>query len=162
MGRAATIVLPLIAAAVAPAVIAVALMALFSGDLTGASAIGLMVFIVAAAHVLLLGVPGFAFLYWRNWVRWWSLTALGFVAGCIPAGIVFWPPRYEKREYASSWQEDGVWTMIDGVPTLAGWLIYGKGIAWFGALGAVGALAFWFTRTRLMRSDKSLERTREE
>jgi len=159
MGRIATVVLPFIAAAVAPAVIAVALIALLTGDLTGAPAIGMLVLIVAAAHVLLLGVPAFALLYWRNCVRWWSLTALGFVVGCIPAGILFWPPRYEKRTYASSWQEDGVWKMIDGLPTLAGWLKYGKGLVWFGVLGAIGALAFWFTRMRLTRTNKSLERT---
>ena len=157
MGRVATIVLPFIAAAVVPAVIVVALIGLLTGDLAGAAPVGMLVLMVAAAHVLLLGVPVFAFLYWRNWVRWWSLTAFGFVVGCIPAGIIFWPPRYERRQYASSWQEDGVWTMIDGMPTLAGWLEFGKRLAWFGALGAVGALAFWFTRRRLMRSSKSLD-----
>jgi hypothetical protein len=33
--------------------------------------------------------------------------------------------------------------MVDGIPTLAGWLNYMKGIAIFAAAGAVTGLTFW-------------------
>src|SRR6266849_8771845 len=38
-----------------------------------------------------------------------------------------------------------VQTMLDGVPTLAGWLQYLQGLLFFGAFGALGGIAFWAT-----------------
>jgi len=35
--------------------------------------------------------------------------------------------------------------MLDGVPTLAGWLQYLQGLLFFGAFGALGGIAFWAT-----------------
>jgi hypothetical protein len=51
-------------------------------------------------------------------------------------------------------------TVINGVPTKEGWIEYAQGIAAMGGYGALGGAAFWFV-WRIMRSNKSLERTRE-
>jgi hypothetical protein len=51
---------------------------------------------------------------------------------------------------------DGVQTMIEGVPTLAGWLQYLEGVFFFGACGACGGLFFWFS-LRIMSSNRSFK-----
>lgn len=100
---------------------------------------------VAAGHVLVLGLPGFLILRTLNAIRWWSTVSVGFVLGCIPVAVWAWPFRYaELRSSASHWGgEKMVHTMINGVPTLEGWLSYGGVVAFMGACGAVGGLGFW-------------------
>jgi hypothetical protein len=44
--------------------------------------------------------------------------------------------------------------MINGMPTLAGWWNFAQEMSLFGAFGAAGALAMWFTRKRLTSTDK--------
>ncbi len=97
---------------------------------------------ISAAHVLALGVPAYAFLRWRNAVCWWSTLVTGFILGAIPVAIVSWPLRHAASKSSST--VNGVQTMIDGVPTAAGWMQYLEGLALFGAFGAVAAFAFWF------------------
>jgi len=97
---------------------------------------------------VVLGIPAYALLRWRNAVRWWSTVATGFALGALPAAILFWPLRYSELKASSS--SDGVQTMVDGTPTLAGWMQYVGGLSFFGACGAVGALSFWLVmRKRL-------------
>jgi hypothetical protein len=157
MSRGIAIGLPTVAAVLAPTVVASAYFFVLGGVSREILIIALWVLVVAAAHVLLLGLPIYALLYRLNRVHWWSLTAFGFVAGSVPFGAFSWP-LWNASPGASS-QENGVWTMIDGIPTVDGWIQFGKGLIWFGALGAIGAFSFWFARER-MRSNKSLERTR--
>jgi len=48
--------------------------------------------------------------------------------------------------------------MIDGVPTMAGWVQYLAGVGQMGALGVVGAFAFWLVQRRwglTMRSSRN-------
>ena len=146
-----------LAAAVAPTLVASLYFAVLSGGAPDVAFIALLAFAIAAAHVIVLGIPSYVLLRRIGLLRWWSLTALGYVAGCIPVAIFLWPLRYAGP--GSSSQENGVWTMIDGIPTTAGWLRYAGSVALLGMLGAVGAIAFWFSHKRLMRSNSSLERT---
>ena len=158
MRQVGAIVLPALMAAVAPTVATTAYfiaLGAISPDLWGISLIAL---VVAVGHVVFLGLPGFVWLYKLNCARWWSITMLGFVAGSLPIGVLTWPLR--SGHAGSSTQLNGVWTMIDGIPTAAGWSQYGAGIAFYGALGALGAASFWLTRER-MRSNNSLERSRD-
>jgi len=105
---------------------------------------------ISAAHVVVLGIPAYALLRWRKAIRWWSTIATGFILGAIPVAVVAWPLRY--AELKSSSTVDGVQTMIDGMPTIAGWTQYFEGLSFFGACGALGAFAFWLTaRTRFQR-----------
>jgi hypothetical protein len=95
----------------------------------------------AAAFVVVLGVPTYLLLRKLNAVCWWSTIGAGFILGAIPMAIFTWPLRYS--ELRSSASVDGVQTMIDGVPTLEGWVQYASAVSFVGACGAVGALAFW-------------------
>ena len=45
----------------------------------------------AGAHVVTLGLPAFLVLKRLGLVRWWTLAASGFVAGCIPQALLSWP-----------------------------------------------------------------------
>jgi len=96
---------------------------------------------VATAFVVVLGVPAYFLLRKLNAVRWWSTVATGFILGAVPYTIFAWPLQY--AELHSSSTVDGVQTMIDGIPTAAGWIQFTSAALFFGACGAVGALAFW-------------------
>ena len=98
----------------------------------------------ASLGVLVLGVPAFFVLRWRKVIRWWSTTLSGFVLGCLPVIVLQWPVEFGRRGSSSHWNgERMVFTEIDGVPTLKGWLSYLQEVVVMGAFGAVAALAFW-------------------
>lgn len=99
---------------------------------------------VSAAHVIALGIPAYLLLRWRGLLRWWSVLLVGFTLGSIPAGVFSWPLRYAGSRSSAS--VNGVDTMIDGVPTMAGWLHYVGGASFFGACGLVAAAAFCAVR----------------
>ena len=97
-------------------------------------------FAISTAHVVALGVPAYFLLRWRRLFRWWSTLLAGFVLGAIPVAVISWPLRYASPGSFSS--SDGVPTMVNGIPTMAGWLQYAGGVSFFGACGLVAAAAF--------------------
>jgi hypothetical protein len=98
-------------------------------------------FVVSAAHVAVLGVPAFLLLRWRNAIVWWSATLSGFILGAMPTAALTWPLRYPELHTPTT--IDGVQTMINGTPTIAGWLHFASGLGFMGFLGAVGGKSFW-------------------
>ena len=109
---------------------------------------------ISALHVFLLGAPAYALLRWRKAVRWWSIIASGFILAATSIALWSWPLRYPELKTSASF--NGVQTMIDGVPTAAGWLQYAQGVVFFGALGALSGLAFWLV-SRGMSSSNSFK-----
>lgn len=109
--------------------------------------------IVSFGHVLILGVPAYLIVSRFYMVKWWSAIVGGFLLGSIPIAIFTWPLRYPLLKISSS--SNGVPIMIDGVPTIAGWLEYISGFSFFGACGAVGAMMFWVVAA----PNKSFKRT---
>ena len=106
--------------------------------------------VVSAAHVFALGLPVAVLAIWTGQIRWWVAVLAGFAVGCIPIGWMSWPLKYpEMKTTTRHWNgERMVDTMVNGVPTIDGWLQYALGTAVFGALGAVGGLAFWLVWKR--------------
>jgi hypothetical protein len=100
----------------------------------------------ATAYVVILGVPAFLLLRKLRGIRWWSTIGTGFILGSLPVAILTWPLRYPELRTSAS--VDGVQTMVDGTPTVAGWVQYASGFSTVGFLGAVGALAFWVVSRR--------------
>lgn len=95
---------------------------------------------ISAAHVMALGIPAYLLLRWRGLFRWWSALLAGFALGSIPVGVFSWPLHYAGSRSSAS--VNGVETMIDGVPTMAGWLQYVEGVSFFGACGLGAAAVF--------------------
>jgi hypothetical protein len=96
--------------------------------------------LISAAYVIALGIPAYIVLRWRNAVHWWSTIASGFILGAAPVAVLLWPLRNSQGASASF---DGIRTMVNGVPTFAGWLQYLESVAFFGVCGAAAATAFW-------------------
>lgn len=96
---------------------------------------------ISSGFVLILGLPVYLLLRYFKKIFWWSTLLSGFCLGAIPAGIFTWPLRYAGPGSYS--KVNGVETMVDGVPTMAGWLQFVEGVLFFGGLGFVAALAFW-------------------
>ena len=107
--------------------------------------------LISAAYVIVLGMPAYAVLRWRNAVRGWSTIATGFVLGAAPVAVLLWPLRNSRGASATI---DGVSTIVNGVPTIAGWLQYLESVASFGVCGAAAATAFWFIARGPNRSSK--------
>lgn len=100
-----------------------------------------MSFIVSGAYVVILGLPTYFVMRRLNAIRWWSTIIAGSVLGAVPMAILSWPLQYSGT--GASAIIDGVETLVNGVPTTAGWLQYLLSLAYFGGFGAVSALAFW-------------------
>lgn len=104
--------------------------------------------LVALAHVLLLGLPAFFALRRLGRLKTRTITVAGLLAGALPMAAITWPyPLGQRYPYSSSgtWHGTYVDFVADGLPTMFGWLRYLEGVATFGLLGVVSALAFWFT-----------------
>lgn len=97
--------------------------------------------VIVSAFVLVLGLPAYLLLRYLKLVRWWSTLSAGFILGALPMAIFTWPLKYSDMKSSSS--VNGVQTMIDGIPTAAGWLQYTEGVLFFGAFGFVAAFVFW-------------------
>lgn len=107
--------------------------------------IAIVAFIVSLVHVILLGIPGLLLLSKMGQFTGWSISLLGFLAGCLPMGLWSWPLK-SSLHGASDAHWDGeriVSSMVDGIPTLVGWISYVEGTMWMGAMGAVSGLVFW-------------------
>jgi len=96
--------------------------------------------------------PAYYLLLKLRAIRWWSTILVGFVLGAIPMAVFTWPLKYPELKTSAS--VDGVQTMINGIPTVAGWLQFIYGVSFFGVCGIAGALAFW-----LVAPNKQLQPT---
>lgn len=113
----------------------------------------LISFFVSAAHVIILGVPAILLLNKLGYIRWWAVTFVGFLAGCIPIAILMWPVDLAHRGGFSHW--DGTKEVAlreNGIPTMAGWMQYAGISLYFGAFGAVCGFVFWFVQKKTSRS----------
>jgi hypothetical protein len=99
-------------------------------------------FMVTLGHAVALGLPAALLFRYEQWTSLIGAIAAGLLIGAIPVGILEWPLQPGSGFSASS--PSGP-TVVDGIPTWAGWLEYLQLVGGFGLLGALGALAFWLT-----------------
>jgi hypothetical protein len=108
--------------------------------------VAIVAFIVPLGHVAALGIPGLLLLSRARQFKAWTICVLGFFFGCLPMSIWSWPLKASLHGTSDAhW--DGqkiVHSMVNGVPTLVGWISYLEGVVSMGALGAVSGAAFWF------------------
>jgi hypothetical protein len=101
-----------------------------------------LAFAVTLGHAVFLGLLVALILRAKRKMQFIPILAGGFLVGGLPGGLFTWPLSPLRHTSASS---DGVQTVINGIPTLAGWAQYGVILGGLGCLGAVGALIFWLT-----------------
>ena len=100
-----------------------------------------LAFGIALGHAIVPGVPVALWFRARQWKRLSAVLLGAALIGAIPVGLFAWPINPATKSASVG----GVTTIIDGVPTLAGWLNYLKLMGIFGGFGVVGGLVFWLT-----------------
>ncbi|TFV90133.1 hypothetical protein E4K72_21110 [Oxalobacteraceae bacterium OM1] len=118
----------------------------------------LAVVAVAAAVVLLLGIP--AFLVLRKFRRdgWMSIGTAGLLLGASPAALA-WPRRLAGYSAGRNWHGNYVETYVNGAPTRYAWLAYGEDVLWFGLHGLLASLVFYAVWRALDRPGTPLRST---
>lgn len=105
----------------------------------------------AITLTVLIAAPVFLGLHRLGWIRAWVSPVAGFVVGALPIGIRSWPWHPVAGHVTVSVMRGGkmVPILVNGVPTMAGWLDYAWTVLAYGALGAVGGLVFWLLWRKL-------------
>ncbi len=116
---------------------------LSANDLRQIAQLCVAVCLVAAAFILLLGLPLFAGLRRLKKDTAFNVGLAGFGAAAIPVAILFWPRREAQgSSMSATWHGQYVEFLRDGVPTTYAWLQFLEGSLFAGLHGLFGALAF--------------------
>jgi len=108
--------------------------------------------VVAAAVVLILGVPAFLLLRRFHLEGWATLALVGFTLGALPAALS-WPRHLEGYSAGATWHGRYVQTYVDGSPTSYAWQSFFENLGYFGLHGLIGAIVFYSVWRRLARAD---------
>jgi hypothetical protein len=96
-------------------------------------------FIWIVSYTLLLGIPLFFLLRALRPIGLIACACGGFFLGAVPvllSVLLFFGSNFEAST-------GGRLTVVNGVPTLAGWLEYAQGAGLAGLMGLAGGLTFW-------------------
>ena len=96
-------------------------------------------FIIAFVYVLLLGLPLFLLVGLTRRVGVAAAALGGFIVGAVPFGVLALISMIGVQNASTG----GNPTVVNGVPTLAGWIEYAYTVGFFGLLGLGGGLSFW-------------------
>ena len=137
--------------------LATALVAALTSVLLGlgagvAARVGASVLLLALAHMIVLGLPLATMWLRARRLAWYAAVSGGFAIGVLPAALWSWPLWHARPGMsASDWNGHTlVPTMVNGVLTLSGWLLYGRLVLIAGAFGAIAGLVFWRVRRALL------------
>jgi hypothetical protein len=121
--------------------------------------VAIVSFVASLGHVA-LGIPGLLLLSRTRQFKAWAICLLGFFLGCLPMSIWSWPLKASLRGASDShWDgEKVVHSIVDGVPTLVGWVSYGQGVLSMGALGLASGAAFSIAWWNIGSSSRRKER----
>ncbi|MBQ0933671.1 hypothetical protein KAK07_25025 [Ideonella sp. 4Y16] len=122
-----------------------ALPALLAGEsVPGVDILKLSAFVllVATAHLLILGLPGFWALNKVGKATTLNVALLGFIVGSIGIAAFAWPATTGGSSFSATWHGKYTELIVGGKPTIAGWLNYLEGVAQFGAHGLLGGMVF--------------------
>ena len=102
-----------------------------------------LTFIVALTHAIVLGLPLFLFLSSKSRIGIIACALGGFAVGASGLAVFELFGMLGGGSY-NAWT-GGRATVVNGVPTLLGWLEYAQGVGFFGLIGLAGGLTFWLT-----------------
>ena len=113
-----------------------------------------MSLIFSAPFVLLLGLPMVWLLAKLRYLRWWPLALVGAIAGALMIG---WrgPGSDPGTSYGGSWYGQYRQFVVNGEPTVYGWLSYLQSLVVFAAHGLLGATAMYWAWRRLSPNNSS-------
>ena len=94
---------------------------------------------VVLTHAAVLGLPIFLIFWWKRWVNVITCICGGFLVAAA-SGIV---PNWPVSPKGSNASVRGVPLVVDGVPTLAGWLDFLQILIFLGVFGAIAGIIFW-------------------
>jgi hypothetical protein len=131
-------------------------------DMTQLMQLGYIVLLVAAAFVIVLGVPTFFLLRRLDRGQLGVVAVCGLLISALPVAILDWPLRTSCAgcSYSATWHGSYVDFEVNGAVTLYGWLNYLEGVVYFGLHGVVGAIVFLLVWRRMHGPNNALERTR--
>jgi hypothetical protein len=98
-----------------------------------------IVFLVALAHAFVLGLPLYFLLRSKGRFGIASSALAGFLIGAAPLAVLALVSMVGMQHASTG----GKPTVVNGVPTLAGWIEYGGSVGIFGLFGLAGGLTFW-------------------
>ncbi|MFZ0424457.1 MAG: hypothetical protein WAL80_16395 [Xanthobacteraceae bacterium] len=96
-------------------------------------------FIVALAHAVILGLPLFFILRSKFPIGSVSCALGGFIVGSAPTAVLALISMIGLQSASTG----GKATVINGLPTLAGWIEYAVTVGSMGLFGLAGGLTFW-------------------
>lgn len=105
------------------------------------SGVASLCLVVSMAAVLVIGAPAYLVLRGRPGLRWWGVWLAGFLLAAIPFGLLTFP--HLTPNPGEFMAVEGVKLVVDGVPTLAGWIDYLESVVLFGACGTLASAVFW-------------------
>ena len=103
--------------------------------------ISLLAAMIAIPFVLFVGIPSFVLLRRYGRLSWLTLGATGLLAGILPVAL-YGPGASHGSSYGGNWHGDYVDFVVNGEPTVYGWLSYLQSMFLFGIHGLAGALVF--------------------
>ena len=117
----------------------------------------LSVVVVAAAAVLVLGLP--AFLLLRRFGRdsWLSMATTGFILGALPIAATSWPRHLDGYSSGENWHGKYIDLYLNGVPTDYAWITYAESVVYFGLHGLVGSIVFYAVWRKMGRQKDLFE-----
>ena len=102
-----------------------------------------IVLMIAGAHLLVLGLPTFWALHRTARATPLNAALAGFFIGGLGIALLAWPANSGGGSFSATWHGEFREFVVDGKPTLVGWLSYLESVSLFGTHGLVGALVFY-------------------
>jgi hypothetical protein len=96
-------------------------------------------FVTALAHAVVLGLPLYFLLRRNNRSNFIACAIGGFAVGAGPFAILDLTSMILVQHASSGGKE----TILNGVPTLAGWIEYGSDVGVAGLIGVAGGFSFY-------------------
>jgi len=100
-----------------------------------------LTFLLTLAHAVALGLPLFIFLRSKSWTGIIACALGGFIIGAAGPVVLGLSGIFGNSSY-NAWS-GGKATVVNGAPTLAGWLEYAQNAGFVGLIGVGGGLTFW-------------------
>ena len=105
-------------------------------------------------HAMLLGFPLYLLVKKYSKFTFTVSATGGFIVGALPLSIYAWP----FYDYGSSSTINGVKTVVNGVPTKAGWFNYFQDAFILGVIGLVSGVVFKYVLSRFKASNNTLNK----